>query len=371
MNSVNTITIKTQVRRLKYFTIMLNILNSKGTNKDFLAESISNWSTKNKNEFDKYDFQSGEIKNEFKSSNSQSFKNYYEALLKLNLASEQTGFVIPSRLGVVLKKLEKICTYDNDNSYELSPLEKLFFTYIILKVDNDWILTIIKMIEDHPNKTISHYLNIYKQYYLSRLTNKLSCKSLHYDRASILDVINRVKKWTKEKRYGEDIIPSRINWLLDLGTLNRNNEHNATKSFILKKNLNLSLKYLSYFNNDYFLKKDFFQKNFMGFAINFVKIDNQKSLKHWDNYSIDYQEKLLKECIKHCINSFKSLNLKRLSIEQTYLFSQLYLLLNHNLIVEQYQIEKWIKENKVIGIHKFYIRKSARDYESYLIYKNE
>ena len=102
--SLRTISVKTQVRRLRYFQVLMRILESKGYPKEVLARKVINWSEEYHYHFQKYDSPSGEIVPSKTGLVSQSFENYYVAAKNLGLLIEQHGFIIPTRIGEVLGK---------------------------------------------------------------------------------------------------------------------------------------------------------------------------------------------------------------------------------------------------------------------------
>lgn len=55
--------------------------------------------------------------------------------------------------------------------------------------------------------------------YLGRLNQRLSHTRIDRTLGEIQDARQRVMEWRAPKRYSEDIVPTRLNWLIDLGLI--------------------------------------------------------------------------------------------------------------------------------------------------------
>ena len=365
MYQLRTISIKTQSRRLRNISVLLDALNKKGTPKSILQDKVIKLNLKHHYDFKRYISPSGEITSKSKQRNSQSFLNYYSALLNLDLANEQTGFVVPSRIGVTYKVLmELFNTGGQDNAYKLHSHEKAFFFYIILKKDADYFLTIMDLITKLPQSTISDYIKKFKETYLDRLELKFHLPINSVERTKIQDNILRVKNWRNAKRYCEDIVPPRVNWMIDLGLINKK-VYADNKKVQLNETGQITCHIFAAQEAKILDVTDNWFIEGYGKLCARIFFDNGAT-KFWSSVSENEKHSLMKECLFHCQTSFITMGLPRLSVEQSYLFITIYLLFKRQVIIEFTDISMWIGQGRKIGSKKFALRQSARNYESYI-----
>lgn len=380
MYRLRTISIKTQVRRLKLFTVLLDSVNQRGSQIGFLANKMINWSEAHHNDLESYPSPTGEIiKSKVSrprrrtsgvaiSAISTSFRNYLEAAQSFQLVDEQLGTISPSRIGSVLKALKKFShARHSPNAYSLTDFEKAFYLYVILKVDADRFLSVVSMLRDMPDKSIHDYLGNFRSAYQERLAKKIKLvKGKEKEKTS--DALLRVKNWRSARRYSEDIVPSRINWLIDLGLIDLNS-YKARNTIKLN---DIGYGVLRYFRiplDKWYIDIDdeWISTKFASFASKAIAKTNSKT---WHELNSTEQNELLEESLKKCYRFFRALTLPRLSIEQTFLFSTIWLLEMHNVVAEFTDIEEWIGFERTIGDMRYGIRKAAREYESYIIISN-
>lgn len=368
MNNLRTITVKTQVRRLKYFSSFVDILKGNGLPKQILSQKALRWSAENHEDLKKYFSPTGEIILKNGKVISRSFQNYLDAAVRFKILYEEGDYIKTTRLGKVLESIRPFSALNGliPNVFQLTTIEQIFFLYLILYYDADLFLTLQEILLENPGKHLGFYIKNFQEYYLKRLKTKINFVSL-VEKAKIAQSIQRVIKWRREKRCCEDIVPSRMNWLLDLNMLveglyieERKYRLNVLGEKMYKSftNLNGNLKDI----DDSWINKEMPQS--LGL---FFSHDN---LTSWDRLSINDKENLLKEPLFYARENFSSLHLPRISLSQVLLFISLYLLSRHKVQVTFNDINEFIGFEKKIKDIKFGIRKAARPEESYLLITN-
>lgn len=368
MYKLRTISIKTQVRRLKYFGAFLEVLSEGGLPKTILEQKILKWSSNYKDDFQRYKSSTGEIIRKESKIKSQSFQNYYQSAIKLNLINEVSNYVKPSRIGFVLKTLKKVSQlkYEISNVYDLDYTECIFFIYTILLHDADFLLTVLQMVNDQPGKVLEFYIENFQKYYNSRLKKKVRYLS-GPEQTKAIDALNRVMNWRSPKRYCEDLVPPRLNWMLDLNFI-------SDESYIKYKKYELNDLGQRFYCN---LPSKDSQIKDIGNSWFKIKLSHLLSCLHdshevriWDDLSSEEKEKAIMESLYHAGKYFSPINIPRLSVSQTFLFITLFLLSQKKIVVEFQDISGWIGFEKIVNNKKIGLRKAARPEESYIVISN-
>ncbi len=357
--------IKTQVRRLKYFSVIMDCISKEGIKKELLERKIFDWNIKNNvHRFKKY---TGIIQESSKQILSQGFKNYYSAGLQFNLIHNELEKIFFSRKAHVYKiinnELQNIKINDS-NCFKLNDFEKLFYLHVIFQYDADIFLTVFNMLKKESGQIIKDYQEKFQDYYKRRLNSKIK----YIDSANkykLFDALNRVKEWKNAKRYSEDIVPPRINWLLDLGLIDENNYFLNKTVFISKLGM-IILDNLKIINDDGLLidiDSDWLESKYMTYSK--ILFPN-KNYEKWVDINENKKNILANEILNLLSIHFRTLDLPRISLEQSILFFIFYLFTKYNIICEYSELLNWIGFDKKIGKRKIGIRKSIREYESYL-----
>lgn len=368
MIMLRAISIKTQVRRLRYFQVMLKVLSIKGLPKKLLENKIVSWSLDNHDQFEKHIASTGEIVFSARKMHSQSFENYFQAALSLGLLIEQHGFIISTRSGEVISKFNDSKNLAAPtNSYQLSYIERIYFLYQIFSTDFDAFVTVLKMLHEGNNKLQEFYKESnYKKYYLKRLEAKISYISNSH-RNKLLESIRRVNGWKNAERYTEDIVPSRLNWMLDLGLIDQQ-KYVMTRDYYLSLEGRRLFQYLPRVGESDFidLESDWLQKLFFRF-IGQAKPGNIR-LRKWAKVADEQKKHIIIDALDVFMNRFNSYGIPRLSVEQTCLFISLYTIEKHSITLDAQEVLDWIGFEKKLGRYNIGYRGASRPGESYLIF---
>lgn len=356
MYPLRKITIKTQARILKYFTVIVNQTNRRGVKPEIIRRRAIKW-TKETTE----QLKEEETKNGIITEKERAFENYLDASKKLSIVGAQKGLTFPSKLGMVLKKITE---EEIEPTFELNNEEKIFYAYILLKNDADYLLTVLNMVCEFPGRETSFYLESFKKKYKERLEEKVSLAGgSSYQKT--FDALNKVKQWRSPKRYSEDIVPPRLNWLNDLKWLVVEKGKNKTyfPAQNIKGHLRKKMTDIGAGNLD--MEEDWLEKNFFSFYT--LNLNSKKGFEWWSEKREGERQELIKPILSRAYNNFKSIGAKRLSLEQTLLFISLELYKQNKVICEIKDLKDWIGFERKIGDLKYGIRERARDYESYLV----
>jgi hypothetical protein len=350
--------IKAQVRRLKYFSIFIDFLGTDGLQKQFLENKVLNWSNTSREDFQKLISPTGEISKKNSKIKSQSFQNYLEATRKLNLIEENSIYIQTTRTGQVLYTLKKFPGNSGTpiNAYQLNNLEKAFFLYNILLNDADIFITVLRMLYEAPGKPLYYYLKSYQKYFISRLKQKLNVLGPP-DSDKVLDALNRVMGWRSPEKYCEDIVPPRLHWMIDL-------------CFISDKKYELNPQGKAIYEHFPIIEKDIrdigaeWIENSLADLLSCFFIEHE--IKMWSALGSAQKDEVITESLFYAIKYLSVLNIPRLSVPQTFLFTTLFLLYQKNVKIEFSDISNWIGFEKVINDKKIGLRMAARPEESYI-----
>lgn len=357
------ITLKTQVRRLRYLQVMCAALRKTGLPIEGLEHHTTSWAAEHSQEFATYLSPSGELRAATPENPTQSFRFYYAALLRFELAYEQSGLVSNSRFGAVLKHLPKASALKAGNPFELTVSEKALFLFVIVDRDADYFIAVLEQILRKPGGALNDHLNTFQAVYLDRLQVRLSIDKDERTAGATRDALQRATEWRAPKRYSEDIVPTRLNWLLDLGLVLPERFGTRLPTYRLTP---AGMQFCEQLSNStsHIDVPDDWSRN--GFARSCETLASTRALE-WGILDEERQATLFGECIRACQKIFGSALLPRLPANETFLFSTIYLLVVLGVRAEISTLEEWVGYERDLGTIRIGYRKSARRYESYIV----
>lgn len=373
MSELIYISIKTQARRLKYFSIALKLLSKEGLQKQIFSNFLIEWSKQNHSSFLEYKSPSGEIILPEGRVSSNSLNSYYKALVQLDLIIEQGNFIIPTKTADVLNVLS---TQYNElkkegvNSYELNLTEKCFFLSVLIEKDYDIIILVLKMVYEFPANRLDFYLDKFQYKYLERVERKLLNSKLE-DASILIESLQRISSWRQAKKYSEEYVPQRINWLIDLGFLDE--DLLEDKKYKLTKKaktflLNLETNSISEREFNTFDKQWFYDSFSSSLADLYY---NGNEVCKWENIDIEKKNMIIDECLGLSIKQFSVLGIPRAPAKSTLLLSSLIMLTKYFTVANYKEIVKWVEINGRINNRTYLYRGAEREGESYFILNNE
>jgi len=335
------ISVKTQVRRLGYFSAFLFVIPKSGILKLVLYKELFKYfySEKNNNSILKSGiiiFNLNKIPN--------SFSNYIAACKSLGLITIEKEIIFPTNKGLILKSI--LTDNENNKSFlNLNRIEKIFYFKLILEFDFYRFDCVRNLLISFPMSNLALMQKEFKIFYLKYLKNKI-VPHLEKDSQDLLSVISKVQDWKSPKRYSEDIIPPRLNWGLDLGIFNVE----GGKWYLLKN----------------------FQNLHYSTSLSYVveRLDSTENIA-WSDLFEESKLTLLNKYLILSKKYFSTLNFPRIPLSDSICLVVFQLLKNENILAKEKEIESTILEHEKIGKYSYRVRKSAREFESYIYIKHE
>ena len=174
-------------------------------------------------------------------------------------------------------------------------------------------------------------------------------------------------EWRNAESYSEHIIAPRLEWLIDLNILIKNEKH-----FILTPN---GTDFVSKFpnineiENIIDVNKNFLNQNRFNILTNLFLDANTYDV--WESLNDSKQNEILGDCLLLFSKILKSGSALRIALEPSLLFSSIYLLCEKNVLVEFNEIIKKLQESFYYKNKRFKIKTSARMNEGYINIKLE
>jgi len=340
LNNIKILTLQTKVRRLNYIKMILNLFSKSNYYPDnIFNKKIEQEAVKFNNNLMEYINSKGIIEIT-KTGNSS--KPYVEAMISLKLLYTQNNKYQLSKYGKIFNVLNNKIEKSDDNYFDLSKFEKSFFLFFILQNDNLYLWVLIDLIYIQNNKTkIKNIKEVFQEYILNQLEFTMKYSQIkNQDKSKILTQIRRIKSWKKPQVYLEHIIEPRINWLLDLDMLEKD-EFQQNYIVLSKEGLVFFDKLNSYF--DIFQEKytlmdqlrcmDFFSLASDIYSINSVKI-------------IEDDIALIENYINESFNLFKTIAPNRVTASQAILYTCFMMLFKEDKVVNFCTIQSYLKSNK-------------------------
>jgi len=363
LNKLRIVSLKTQVRRLRYFSVFIRTIAEAGSKKGYIQDEIIKWSLSSHDYFITLASPTGEIIRPRTKIYSQSFLNYYNAFKVFNIFTEENELVILTRMGKMGKAL-LIEQKNFDYTYRLTETEKLLTYFMIIQSDADYIISLLEALNSEPNKSQEYFIKNFKEIILNRLNKKISYSSTS-SRYRIFDAINRIKNWRNAERYCEDIVPPRFNWFIDLDLVDVESFRKCSTYKLSNKGLNLLTRFQNYDQKYRDISDQWLEESFCNSSILLL---DKNEFKFFAIYNDNEKTQILENVIEKSITNFRILNLPRLSLNQAIYFLIFSLLVQHSIVCEYKEIVNWIGFQRKIGKRKIGIRKTAREYESYLYF---
>lgn len=341
---------------------MCSALRKSGIPLEVLQRSTISWSEQHSKELATYVAPSGEIRTSTPDKPSQSFRFYFAALLRLGLAHELSGLVTNSRFGAVLKHLNKQGDWRPSNPFSLTQSERALFLFVLVEHDADYLFTVLGQVAKGHGCTLEQCQSDFQQAYLDRLDSRLSRIGSDRTLREIRDARQRVLEWKSPKRYSEDIVPTRLNWLIDLGIVSAAKDSGRYATYHLSPNgaaLHAILKTAGVYIDS---EAGWTGSGFVEACVALLGINATP----WAALNAERQVELFSECLEACQKHFGSSLLPRLPADQTFLFSVIYLLTKRAIGVEMATLETWVGYERVVNGLSIGYRKSARSNESYV-----
>jgi hypothetical protein len=213
---LNILQTNTKARRLGYL-ILLSTLFDVGKQYPInrFNKMVEEESSKIESHLSKYKNSKGLIK---KTKSGISAKPYVELALNLDLINYLRSSVVQGKMFKVYSELRGIDSV-NQNYFELSRLDKLFFLEQILRQDALYIFVTLEILFLHRELSLSALQTIFQEAILKKLKKfEEFVKDKGEDRKAkdLQSIRQRIENWEKPEKYLEHVLMPRLNWLFDL-----------------------------------------------------------------------------------------------------------------------------------------------------------
>ncbi len=258
----------------------------------------------------------------------------------------------------------------NDNPFYLNAAEKLFYTYYLLKVDADILLTVADSLRENENVSLHQLQHAFREHFLRRLAEKGAMSQdealRQHLRSRQIEIEN---EWKKPERYAEHIVPPRLNWLLDLQFLEV--EPFQRHRFEVTEAGRQFLSFLSRFGNNGFhdVTEQWLEQDFWESAARHLM--NIGDLVQWSSIDEDTRNNAMKQLLTEAFSTFRSTFIPTTPLSQAMLYLCIRLMLEYQVVSSPLDLKTWLATSPVLDRRRYEARLSPRENESYLLMKYE
>jgi hypothetical protein len=365
------INVNTQVRRLGYIPAMLHLASKQNLGAEILYSKFLSWGLDNQDHLKQYVNTTGNIVPQMKKRVSflksaprripNAVKSYVEFAHSIGWLIQISGVYALSRIGQVLPVLEGSLPEDKTlNPFSLSLTECLFFIHQLWQKDGDVLYTVLQQLDVAPTplKQLQEtFSKAFQQHFIQRIQQTDS----EHERSVFLDRYKDIElRWMNPIKYAEQYVPTRLNWMLDLGLVHI--EPSQKRNCYLT---DVGQNFKERFSSLATLTDDWLNSNLF------------KVLADWHNASNSFvpirnfcskDKNILIERLCMTLKIFRSGPVPKFSVSQINLFLSIYLLVLDGVAIDNKDILAVL--SKPIPFDKHHVietRLSARSNEAYLI----
>jgi len=347
----------TKSRRLAYLQALVIILKSGKFTKSQLLEKMAKWSEENTQNLRDYWVETGQITSTHQKS---AGSRYIELATSLGLIASISGVYRYTRIGLVLLTLIDTTDSANNNPFFLSPESKLFFAYVLLDKDADFILLIADYLLSSSNPSLTQMQREFKQLFTERLNAKISVVQDERLRRILLDRRLEVEAWKKPERYSEHLLPPRLNWLLDLGLLEPGEF--AKHRYVFTDSGRQFFNSIPLQGNIHEINEQWLQSSFWAS----ISLLAESPMVVWNKLDEQKRSDLAAHFLKIAFKCFRLTNVPRVSLTQTLLFVCISFTLR-GILVDPLTFANWLSSNQTLNNIRYEIRRSPRENEAYIV----
>lgn len=207
----------TKVRRLGYLGLLLSLFKeTPRIAKKNLGRLLEQKAQDYRSALDSYKNQKGVI---LPSKTGVSAGPYVKLALEMGIIREMNGHYEMGKMGRVYLEMQKEAQAEKANFFELTAIEKVFWTERLLEDDYVYLFTLMEyaFVSDAPS-----YSDLRKQFnVLVQKKLEIFYSNAHetMSKTALRNAIRRIKDWKKAEVYLEHILMPRLNWLYDLGLI--------------------------------------------------------------------------------------------------------------------------------------------------------
>lgn len=201
-----------KTRRLGYIVALADLLGSSFLLVDDLQRKLEAWAEEHENDLERYFSKSGFIKKSPRHYPARRYIHLAENLRLLRISRNECAL---TKIGQPLPTLDK----NKQNPFELSNEQKCYLLKRIIENDFDYILPLLRLLEKHHHS--QEIFSNFKEAVLKHLETRIERIGDILKSSGFMKRKQLIMKWTQEKKYLENIIYPRLDWLLDIQILDR------------------------------------------------------------------------------------------------------------------------------------------------------
>ncbi len=355
------------VRRLRYLSQILRLVETRPLHKDILAVKLRDWSNIHAECLKDYRYNTGAAHSSQKTRMTSSATNYLDLAVKFGLLSKISNVYQLTRTGRVLLSLLNDKPDKELNSFCLDQDERIFYIYQILQQDADILLTVVNMLQSLKKPSLKNLQKKFQQTFLNRLKAKTSTSSQEYIRNQLHDrQIEVTTEWKKPENYAAYIIPPRLHWLLDLGLLDSRKEKNSfiyeltgvgqklIETFPKLKDSNIPDVPDSWFNTDFFTEVG-------------PLIIPDSDFRRWQDIDDKVRQEACEKYVPAAFDKFRRSSVPKISLTQGTIYLCISFMTELHLLINVQELIQWFQKPRKLGNYRYEVRTSARENEAYFV----
>lgn len=207
----------TKVRRLGYLSMLLSLFeNTPRIAKNNLSRMLEQKAADNQDAIEHYKNKKGVI---LPSRTGVSANPYIKLALEIGVIHQMTGHYELGKMGRVFLEARKVMHIRQENPFELTSFEKVFWLERLLEQDFVYLFTLLEYAFVSKKASYSDLRKKFDVLIVEKLEEIYSEVKDNLRKIAIRGAIQRIKGWKKSEVYLEHILMPRINWLYDLDLL--------------------------------------------------------------------------------------------------------------------------------------------------------
>ena len=355
------------VRRLRYLSQILRLVDARPLNRDVLAIKVRDWSNIHAEHLENYKYNTGAAHSSEKKRMTQVAINYLDLAVKFGLLSKISNVYQLTRVGRVLLSLLSNHSNEKPNLFCLHEDERIFYIYQILQQDADILLTIVNMIQSSENSSLKNLRKNFQMTFIERIKAKILASSQEHITNRLHDrQIEVTTEWKKPENYAAYIVPPRLHWLLDLGLLDSRKEKN---SFIYELT-GVGQKLIETFpklkeSNIPDVPDPWFNTHFFSEVGPLIIPDSD--FRQWKDIDDKVRQEACERYVPAAFDKFRRSSVPKISLTQGMMYLCIRFVTELHILTNIGELTQWFQKPRILENYKYQARTSARENESYFI----
>jgi len=365
MSGINTsyraVEANTKVRRLAYISALVDIIGRKDVNEDRAYNLLIQWSLANSHNLKSYVNQQGEV-----TSAKYPARRYIQFAYSTGLLTRTMATCRVAHQGLLLYELLQEHRGPEDNPFFLDNTEKIFYAFHLLSVDADILLTVFDLTKRFELKLLKELQSAFRDIYVQRLGQKVSNCDEGPVRQKLLERRTLVEHtWENPERYAEHLVPTRLNWMLDLGLLEPKpfNKHMFILSDmgrLFDSVLPLRIETDGYSDiDDDWLQRSFFSKAVPGLALSI-------SLRSWTTVDQNKLLTLIRDELESAFQRFQMIGTQAVPLDIAIQYVCIQLAARFGILIDESALTQLLTGELFVAKLGIQVRILPRPNESYI-----